>query len=214
MITAEQLFALCPKVKYAGEWARAISLAESEFNISDLAMFMANVIHETQGFTRFVENLNYSSSRLMEVWPARFPSIEIANQYGGQPVKIANKVYSNRMGNGPSESGDGYKYRGRGLAMLTGKLRYCKCSGAIEVDIVSDPDELMDFDTSSRSAGWFWQVNRMSTYADDRDFESVCRLWNTGRPGRMIPAGKGIIGWNERLKIYTRCRKVLNATMR
>jgi putative chitinase len=113
----------------------------NKYNIQDwqIPMFLAQIGHESGGLSRMVENLNYSAKGLMRVWRRRFPSYSIANAYARNPEKIANKVYSNRMGNGPESSGDGWRYRGHGYIQLTGKDAYIKVGNIIGIDLVSDP---------------------------------------------------------------------------
>lgn len=91
---------------------------------SQMAHFLANVHHETGGFKADIENLNYSASRLLQIFPKYFTDSVMARQYANNPIAIANRVYSKRMGNGSETSGDGYKYRGRGSLQLTGKDNY------------------------------------------------------------------------------------------
>jgi len=88
------------------------------------AHFFGQCYHETGGFKVFEENLNYSDSGLLKIFPKYFKTAEIANQYARNPMKIANRVYAGRMGNGDEASGDGWKYRGRGAIQLTGKSNY------------------------------------------------------------------------------------------
>lgn len=91
-----------------------------------VAGFLGHAAHETGGFRTFTENMNYSASRLREVWPSRFPSAAAAAPYAGNPEKLANKVYANRMGNGPETSGDGWANRGGGLFQHTGASEYAR----------------------------------------------------------------------------------------
>ena len=122
---------ILPRVKNPQEWHESLLEVLPQYNITDIARtaaFMAQCAHESGGFTMLSENLNYSAQGLMGVFKKYFPTAELANAYARQPEKIANRVYANRMGNGPEESGDGYKFRGRGLIQLTGKDNYRRCS--------------------------------------------------------------------------------------
>ena len=91
-------------------------------------MFLAQCAHESAGFTRFHENLNYSAQGLMRTWPSRFPNLEAAAPYARNAEKTANHVYSNRLGNGNEASGDGWRYNGRGCIQLTGRENYRKAT--------------------------------------------------------------------------------------
>jgi putative chitinase len=105
--------------------------------------FLAQAIHESNGLTSFTENLNYSTpQRIAAVWPSRF-NITTARPYARNPAGLANRVYANRMGNGPETSGDGWKYRGRGMLQGTGKAMYARISKETGVDFVSNPDLLL-----------------------------------------------------------------------
>lgn len=88
------------------------------------AHFFAQCAHESGNFQFMEENLRYSASQLIQFWPRLFPDIDFAKQYEKDPIKIANRAYADRMGNGPEDSGDGWKYRGRGAIQLTGKDNY------------------------------------------------------------------------------------------
>lgn len=119
--------------------------------LKHLAYALGTGYHETGGRMQPVnENLNYSSAqRLCEVWPSRFPTKASAAPYVRNPQKLANRVYANRMGNGPEASGDGWRYRGRALPQLTGKENYAKASKLVGVDLIADPDAANDTDISA-----------------------------------------------------------------
>ena len=112
--------------------------------------------------------MNYSAQRLMQVWPSRFKTLEQAEQYAHNPEKLANNVYANRMGNGNEESGDGWKYRGRGLLGLTGRSNYAdfnKCD-LITEDVLKHPDKVADYPLCLMSALWFWEKYNLNDLAD------------------------------------------------
>lgn len=108
-----------------------------------VAHFIAQIAHESGSLTHSIENLNYSSVALRSVFGKYFTSDEIAEEYHRKPENIANIVYANRMGNGDTESGDGWRYRGRGLIQLTGKDNYSLCGKAIGVDLVNSLNKLV-----------------------------------------------------------------------
>jgi putative chitinase len=160
VIETRHLVAVGVKPDTAETWLPAVQMACTEFEINTplrISAFLAQCAHESGGFTRLVENLNYSAEALIRVWPKRFPSMEVAMRYHRQPEKIANSVYASRMGNGPEASGEGWKYRGRGLKQLTGKDNYQRCGQALALDLVGDPDLLLNPRPAARSAGWFWR---------------------------------------------------------
>lgn len=129
------------------------------------AAFIAQVGHES-GHLRYVEeNLNYSAESLRRVFGKYFPTDEEARKYAFQPEKIANKVYANRMGNGRPETGDGWKYRGRGLLQITGKNNYRNIGRQMEVDLVMYPGVLTMPEYAVKAACCFWQnkgLNKLS----------------------------------------------------
>lgn len=172
--------------KVAEQWLPAVQAACSEFDIVSerkVSAFLAQVAHESGGFTRLVENLNYSAEALMRIWPKRFPTLKFAQQFHRKPELIANSVYSSRMGNGGPETGDGWRYRGRGLKQLTGKDNYIRCGKALAVDLVADPDLLLRPGLAARSAGWFWASNGCGPLAESGEFELLTKRINGGLIG-------------------------------
>ena len=135
-------------------------------NDLQMAAFLAQVLYETGNLKHFSENLNYSAKRLMEVWPKRFTPT-LAQEYENDPQKIANYVYANRMGNGGENTGDGYRYRGRGCIMLTGKTNYTVCLLYLEKTYKMSllPCDIEKFPAALISAMWFWQYVDMYNYA-------------------------------------------------
>ena len=149
-----------------------------------VAGFIAQCAHESGGFTIFSENLNYSAKGLMSVFKKYFPSESLANEYARKPEKIANKVYANRMGNGPESSGDGWKYRGRGIIQLSGKANYEAFSKYSGIDVVNNPDLLAtDISVAIKSAIWFWNKNKLNSYCDKGDFIGLTKRINGGLNG-------------------------------
>lgn len=151
------------------------------------AMFIAQYGHETQGFTRLSENLNYSANGLVNVFRKYFPTLNLAKQYERQPQKIANKVYANRMGNGSEASGDGWKYRGRGLPHLTGKDNYGKFQAWLGKTV--DPEELStDLNLAIKAGVWYWLANGLA---------------NLGSVEKVtVRINGGTNGLEERCKLY------------
>jgi len=173
-------------VKNPGEWLAAIQSACVEFQINtpkQIAAFIAQTAHESAGYTRLTENLNYSAEALMRVWPKRFPTKTVADAFARKPELIANQVYSSRMGNGPVQSGDGWKFIGRGLKQLTGKDNYTRCGNALGFNLVESPELLLLHVGAARSAGWFWSVNGCAALADAGEFEQLTKRINGGLIG-------------------------------
>lgn len=184
MITEQHLSAA--GVKNPGEWLSAIQSACAEFQINtpkQIAAFIAQTAHESAGYTRLTESLNYSAEALMRVWPKRFPTKTIADAFARKPDLIANQVYSSRMGNGPVQSGDGWKFIGRGLKQLTGKDNYTRCGNALGLNLVDNPELLLLPAGAARSAGWFWRANGCAALADAGQFEQLTKRINGGLIG-------------------------------
>jgi putative chitinase len=154
----------------AEEWIDAINTTFETFGIEtpeQQASFLGQTSHESAGFTALTENLRYSAETLCKVWPKRFPTLEAAQPYNRNPEAIANHVYANRMGNGDEDSGDGWKYRGRGLIQLTGHDNYRACGEALNVDLLDDPDLVSTPMYAALSAGWFWSTHHLNNIAED-----------------------------------------------
>lgn len=139
----------------------------AKFNINTplrLAHFLAQVAHESGEFKAVSENLNYSSSRLKQIFPSYFPG-NLNESYGGKPEKIGARVYGGRMGNGAEATGEGYKFRGRGYIQLTGKNNYTKFSQFIGEDCVANPD-LVSTKYPLASAAFFFNSNNLWSSCD------------------------------------------------
>jgi len=139
-----------------------------------LAHFLAQCAHESGDFKVLVENLNYSATRLQQVFPKYFPG-DLEQSYANKPEKIASRVYASRMGNGDEASGDGWKYRGRGFIQLTGKSNYQAFSDFIGEDCVANPD-LVATKYPLASAGFFFQRNKIWDLCKDQSDQSVAAV--------------------------------------
>jgi putative chitinase len=137
-----------------------------------LAHFLAQCGHESGGFRATKENLNYSAKGLTGTFKKYFPTEAAAKPYERQPIKIANKVYGNRMGNGPESSGEGAKFCGRGYIQLTGKENYTAFGKSINEDILSNPDKVAS-DYALLSAAWFFSKNGLHKMADEGSSDTV-----------------------------------------
>jgi putative chitinase len=182
MLNAEQL----QKLHIGAEWADALNETFSRFNITtnnQKAMFIGQCSHESGNFRLLSENLNYKAATLMKLWPKRFPTQEIANAYAGNPKKIANMVYANRMGNRDEASGDGYRFFGRGLVQLTGFSNYFHAGKALGVDFGLNPDLVATPKFAALTAGWFWSTHNCNPPADALDYTKVTKIINGGTIG-------------------------------
>jgi putative chitinase len=167
-----------------GKWFEPLQETFEKYQINTpqrQACFIGQCMHESGGFKFLKENLNYSAKALMATWPSRFPDMDMAEKYERQPEKIANKVYSGRMGN--TEDGDGAKYIGRGLIQLTGKDNYMAFGEAIGEDLVSNPQLVEQPRYAALSAGWFWNKRGLNTLADAMDVTTMTVRINGGRIG-------------------------------
>jgi len=167
-------------------WLDAINAVCEKFEINTpyrIAGFLSQAAHESGGFKFVVENLNYSPAALRSVFGKYFPDEITANAYARNPEKIANKVYANRMGNGDEASGEGFKYRGRGLIQLTGKDNYAACGNALGMDFINNPVLLEHPEAAALSAGWFWSTRHLNTYADEKDVIGMTKRVNGGTNG-------------------------------
>lgn len=182
------------------KWFQPLMDAFAKYNISTTkrqAHFLGQCMHESGNFKTLQENLNYSAEALMRVWPSRFPTKEVADQYARNPEKIANKVYGGRMGN--TEDGEGWKYRGRGLIQLTGKENYRNCGDGILADLLGSPDMLLEPKWAAMSAGWFWNKKGLNDLADAGDIETITKRINGG-----------LIGLDDRKAKVAKAQQVLD----
>jgi len=206
----KQLFTLDQLYLMNGEWYKdacgyylnAFNEVLPQYNIDTplrICHFLAQIIHESGYLKAKVENLNYSSQALSRVFSKYFPSNSIAEEYERQPEKIANRIYANRMGNGDEDSGDGWKYRGRGLIQLTGKSNYKSCGNDLGLDLVNNPDLIInDPEVNVKIACWFWKKNNLNSLADKDDITSITKKINGG-----------INGLTDRKNKLDICKKVL-----
>ena len=158
------------------------------------AHFVAQVLHESGGLGRLVENLNYSAERLCAVWPKRFPNPDRARPYARNPEGLANYVYGGRMGN--IDPGDGWRYIGRGLIQITGRSNYELIAELTGMDVVTTPDLLTEPNAALLSALAWWGESLPE--ADDMSVEQVTRVVNGG-----------LNGLDERKRLFERAMRVL-----
>lgn len=209
MLTRELMMGLFPKSsQFMNDYLPSLQHVAQQRQITTprrIAAFLSQVGHECGGFTVLVENLNYSAGGLAATWGSRFAEKNAAGAYitvmeGGrsrrvpnsdaqklhrQPEAIANRVYSNRLGNGDEASGDGWRYRGRGLIQMTGKSNYQQCSLGLFGDerLLTTPQLLEQWRWAVESAGWYWSSRNLNVLVDGDDFERVTRAINGGLNG-------------------------------
>lgn len=187
MLTEDLIAAAIPDAPEANvsHFADALASACTEFDIGTprrQAAFLAQVAIESGGLKRVSENLNYKASGLLRVFHTHFSDDEAEN-YAGQPERIANRVYADRMGNGDEASGDGWRYRGRGLIQMTGRDNYRACGQALGKDLEEDPEYLESAEGAARSAAWFWDKHGLNALADAGDIDRISRKINGGDNG-------------------------------
>ena len=201
--TQDQLAQIIPGNPFVDHWHEALCTILPDYDINTperVAAFLAQCAHESGGFRALKENLNYKAESLCKVFGKYFPNMEIAKQYAHNQEKIANRVYGGRMGNGPEESGDGFRYCGRGLIQLTGKQNYTKFAESIDTPVEEIPEFLATFEGAIQSACWFWEVNNLNQYADSGDILTMTKRINGGT-----------IGLEDRKKHYAHALHVFGA---
>ena len=205
-LSLQQLKQLLPKNPYVDHWHHALSQLLPDYEINTpqrIAAFIAQCAHESGGFMVLKENLNYKAATLRKIFPKYFPTDEMANEYASKPNKqeaIANLVYANRMGNGGPETGDGYRYCGRGLIQLTGKSNYSWFAASLGIPVEEAAEYLQTFEGAAQSACWFWETNNLNRFADVGDIKGLTKAINGG-----------YIGLEDRIKHYEHALHVMGA---
>lgn len=201
-MTFEQFKSIAPICKsdyiktflpFLNQWMPHYGITTSERK----AHFIAQILHESNLLKAVEENLNYSAQGLLKTFPRKFSKIE-AQMYANQPMLIANRVYANKGGNGGEDTGDGWKYRGRGLIQVTLKNNYKQLSEDWGVDAITNPSLLTVPTWAVRSACWFWWKNGLNKIADTGSVRDVTRKIN--------PA---LIGLKQREEFYQQAVKYL-----
>lgn len=211
-ITAAQLIRIFPSAtKVADQFAPALSAAMAKHRINSpvrMAAFLANAGHESGQLQHLVENLNYSAQGLANTWPSRYavdskarPLVPntLAARIARKPQEIANNVYAGRMGNGVESTGDGWRYRGRGLLQVTGKSNYAATGKRMQLDLVTKPELLEQPEHAAMSAADYWAANGLNELADAGKLEAITRRINGGMNGH-----------DERLRYYRHALAVLS----
>lgn len=195
MIDRKAFKVFIPNSKYADQWYDTLFGAQTELGGRSLledyeintpkriAAFLAQTHHESGGYVWLTENLNYSAEGLLRVFPKYFQSMDIAKAYARQPDKIANRTYADRMGNGDEASGDGSKYKGRGLIQLTFKNNYFWFAASLEITPEEASEYTQSFEGAAQSACWYWSENQLNRFADANDLRGLTKAINGGFKG-------------------------------
>jgi putative chitinase len=202
-LTASQLKQMVTGITHVDHWIEAFDQLLPDYEINTpkrVAAFIAQCAHESGNFRFLKENLNYKAESLMKTFPKYFSDRDTANAYAKQPIKIANRVYANRMGNGDEASGDGYRYCGRGLIQLTGKTNYDWFAASLEISATEASEYLETFEGAAQSACWFWESNNLNVEADAGDIKKMTKKINGG-----------YIGLDDRIKHYEHALHILGA---
>jgi len=203
MFTREQLSSVIGNNPDLDGWYEALSSILPIYEIDSpqrVAAFIAQCTHESGGFKRLKENLNYKAESLRRVFPKYFATDELAKEYAHKQEQIANRVYGGRMGNGDESSGDGFRYCGRGLIQLTGRNNYTKFAESIGTAVEEVPALLETFEGAVKSACWFWKTNNLNQYADAGDILTMTKRINGGT-----------IGLEDRIKHYNHALEVFSS---
>ena len=199
-ITIGMLEALGVRHALAVQYAPLLAIAAHRYHIDTtprrVAAWLATLAHESARFARLVESLNYSAEGLAATWPARYADMTgqpnaLAQSIARKPATIASLTYANRMGNGPSATGDGWIYRGRGLIQITGRDNYDRSGDALGLDLILNPERLEDPYYAALSAAEWWHRHGCNALADTGDLAAVTRKVNGG-----------LTGLDDRLKLY------------
>lgn len=199
-ITLSLLEALGVRHAHAQRFLAHLRIAARAYDIDTsprrVAAWLATLAHESARFSTLVENLNYSAEGLAATWPARYADITgqptaTAVRIARRPETIANLTYANRLGNAGPESGDGWRYRGRGLIQITGRDNYARVGRALALDLLNAPDRLEDPYIAAMASAWWWADAGCNALADTGDLAAVTRVVNGG-----------LTGLDDRLRLY------------
>ena len=209
-ITIGLLEALGIRHALAAQWLPHLRMAAHRYQIDAtprrLAAWLATIAHESARLTRVVENLNYSAQGLAQTWPSRYADMTgqpnaTAIRIARKPEDIANLTYAGRLGNGSAGSGDGWRYRGRGLIQITGRANYAQSGAELGLDLINKPEQLEQPCLAALSAAEWWHRHGCNSLADTGDMAAVTRRVNGG-----------LTGLDDRLKLYSVALAYLGGT--
>lgn len=208
-ITIGLLEALGIRHALAVQWLPHISQAAHRYQIDAnprrVAAWLATIAHESARLTTLVENLNYSAQGLAQTWPSRYADMTgqptaTAISLARRPEQIANLTYAGRLGNGSPMSGDGWRYRGRGLIQITGRGNYARAGAELGLDLIAHPEQLEQPFLAALSAAEWWHRHGCNILADIGDMAEVTRRVNGG-----------LTGLDDRLKLYSAALRCLGS---
>jgi putative chitinase len=203
MLNADQI----KKMHIGEEWVDALNETFERFQIDTpmrQASFIGQCSHESANFKVLEENLNYRAATLLKLFPRTAKRTwgftpEEAAAYERQPKKIANRIYGNRMNNRDEASGDGFRFRGRGILQLTGSANYHHAGKALGVDFIMEPDLVATPKYAAMTAGWFWNTHKINQFADVQDWVTMTKRINGGT-----------IGLDDRIKHIMQALQILS----
>ena len=165
----------------ATQWTQPLVDAVRAWGVSPhrVSWWLANLLHESAGFTRLEESLHYTPARVMAVWPHRFPTLDRAREATRSPEALAEAVYAGRLGNTPG-TGDAWRYRGRGAIQLTGRDNYARYQQASNQPVLENPDLLLTPRVAADAAAWYWTSRRLN---QAERFQDAVRGINGGLNG-------------------------------
>ncbi len=183
-------------------WTATLSERLAKAGISTprcVAAFLGQCAVESAGFRCLEEDLNYSAARLCEVWPSEFPHLAAAEACAMQPEILANRVYANRLGNGDEASGDGWRFRGRGLIQITGRTAYQRFAAAIGMTLDQAVAHAAVPAGAVDSAGWFWTTDQLNSLATTWSIDRLSLKINGSQTGaaersRLCAAALHVLG--------------------
>lgn len=200
MITTAQLRQIMPGCEDPVGWTPHLNKMFARYKFSDheVARILAQIAVESSQLNFVEERLRYAPQRILDVWPKRFPKgINEARLYAWNPTKLANRVYAKRLGNGPEECGDGYRFRGRGLIQITGRDNYKAIGKMLGFDLIQFPDALLEPRHAAMAVGAYW----------------VSRVVQPGRAPSIEADTKAVTGGEialaERRQFYNKALKVM-----
>lgn len=187
MVSPDQL----QQLHIGPQWVDPLNQTFERFNIAtpqQRAAFIGQCAHESGNFRVLEENLNYRAATLLKLFP-RTPkrtwgfTPEEAAAYEKQPKKIANRIYGNRMNNRDEASGDGFRFRGRGILQLTGAANYHHAGQGLGVDFIMEPDLVATPQYAALTAGWFWDTQKLNALAEAGNWLALTKKINGGTIG-------------------------------
>lgn len=203
MITVEFLVACGVHPTQSRTFAPLLETYLTEWGIDTanrVAAFLANAMHESDNFVHLEENLWYTTpAQIRRTFPSRVPDFSTALSLVRNPKALANRVYSKRLGNGDEASGDGFRFRGRGIFMLTGRNNYRNAGAALQLPLEAEPQLVALSPYAVQTAVWFWSVRGCSDYADSEDHRGLAKLIN----------GPAMAGLYRRVSLYNSIRRLI-----